>query len=169
MPHIRDEQPGDEAAIHAVVLQAFGRATEAVLVKCLRGNGKAVVSLVAEEEGQVLGHVLFGPVVIEAVAARHAALGLAPFAVLPAFQRLGIGSALVSAGLARCRSLGHTRVVVLGEPSYYARFGFSPAAEFGIRYPGDVLREDFMALALVPGALDGCAGVARYSSEFESL
>lgn len=102
MAHIRDEQPGDEAAIHAVVSQAFG-------------------------------------------------------------------SALVSAGLARCRELGHTRVVVLGETAYYARFGFSPAAEFGIRYPGDVPREAFMALALVPGALDGCAGVARYSSEFENL
>jgi putative acetyltransferase len=169
MPHIRNEQPGDEAAIHAIVSQAFGRAAEADLLKSLRGKGKAVVSLVAEEEGQVLGQVLFSPIVIEAVAAKHAALGLAPLAVLPAFQRLGIGSALVSAGLARCRELGHTRVVVLGEPAYYARFGFSPAAEFGIRYPGDVPGEAFMALALVPGALDRCAGVARYSSEFENL
>jgi putative acetyltransferase len=169
MPHIRNEQPGDEAAIHAIVSQAFGRAAEADLLKSLRGKGKAVVSLVAEEEGQVLGQVLFSPIVIETVAAKHAALGLAPLAVLPAFQRLGIGSALVSAGLARCRELGHTRVVVVGEPAYYARFGFSSAAEFGIRYPGDVPREAFMALALMPSALDGCAGVARYSSEFENL
>jgi putative acetyltransferase len=169
MPHIRNEQPGDEAAIHAVVSQAFGRAAEGDLLKSLRGKGKAVVSLVAEEEGQVLGQVLFSPVVIEADAGKHAALGLGPLAVLPAFQRLGIGSALVSAGLARCGDLGHTRVVVLGEPAYYARFGFSPAADFGIRYPGDVPQQAFMALALVPGALDGCAGVARYSSEFENL
>jgi putative acetyltransferase len=169
MPHIRDEQPRDEAAIHAVVAQAFGRETEADLVRSLRVNGKAVVLLVAEEEGQVLGQVLFSPVVIEAAAAGHAALGLAPLAVLPAFQRLGIGSALVSAGLGRCRELGHTRVVVLGEPAYYARFGFSSAADFSIRYPGNVPREAFMALALVPGALDGCAGVVRYAAEFEKL
>jgi len=169
MPHIRDERPRDEAAIHAVVAQAFGRATEADLVKSLRANGKVVVSLVAEEEGQVLGHVLFSPVVIEAVTASDAALGLAPLAVLPAFQRLGIGSALVSAGLARCRALGHTRVVVLGEPAYYERFGFSTATDFGIRYPGAAPRAAFMALALVPGALDGRAGVARYAAEFEKL
>ena len=169
MPRIRNERPGDEAAIHAVVSQAFGRTAEADLLKSLRGNGRAVVSLVVDEEGQVLGQVVFSPVVIEADAGEHAALGLAPLAVLPAFQRLGIGSALVSAGLARCRDLGHTRVVVLGDPAYYARFGFSPAADFGIRYPSDVPREAFMALELVPGALDGCAGVARYSPEFDNL
>ncbi len=169
MPQIRDQQPGDEAAIYAVVSQAFGRTAEADLVKSLRAKGRAVVSLVAEEEGQVLGQVLFSPVVIEADVGKHAALGLAPLAVLPAFQRLGIGSALVSAGLVRCRELGHTRVLVLGEPAYYARFGFSAAAEFGIHYPAEVPREAFMALALVPGALDGCAGVARYSREFDNL
>jgi putative acetyltransferase len=60
-------------------------------------------------------------------------------------------------------------VVVLGEPPYYARFGFSPATDFGIRYPGKVPREAFMALASVPGALDGCAGVVRYAAEFANL
>lgn len=166
---IRDERPEDEAAVAAVVEQAFGRALEADLVAALRRNGTVALSLVAEAEGRLLGHILFSPVIIEGAAEGFAAAGLAPLAVLPAFQRLGIGSALVSAGLGRARELGYARVLVMGDPAYYQRFGFSPAAAAGIRYPGDLPQEAFMAIALEPGALDGCAGTARYAPEFDAV
>jgi putative acetyltransferase len=168
MSLIRPERPEDAEAVHAVLVAAFGREAEARLVERLRASKRIVCAMVAEEKGRVLGHVVFSRIEVESGDSAIPVLALAPLAVLPAFQRLGIGSALVSAGLARCRELDHARVVVLGEPDYYTRFGFSPAADFGIRYPGDVPREALMALALVPGALDGCAGVARYSPEFEN-
>lgn len=169
MSLIREERPEDAEAVHAVLVAAFGREAEARLVERLRASRRIVCAMVAEEKGRVLGHVVFSRIEVESGDREVPVLALASLAVLSAFQRLGIGSALVSAGLARCRELGHTRVAVLGEPEYYARFGFSPAAEFGIRYSGDVPCEAFMALALVPGALDGCAGVARYSSEFKNI
>ena len=169
MSLIREERPDDAEAVGAILVTAFGREAEARLVERLRASTRIVCAMVAEEKGRVLGHVVFSRIAVDSDDSEIPLLALAPLAVLPAFQRLGIGSALVSAGLGRCRELAHTRVVVLGEPAYYARFGFSPAADFGIRYPSDVPREALMALALVPGALDGCAGVARYSPEFDNL
>src|SRR5713226_5937204 len=154
MSLIRDERPENAEAVHAVLVAAFGREAEARLVERLRASGNIVCAMVAEEKGRVLGHVLFSRIAVESGDNEIPMLALAPLAVLPAFQRLGIGSALVSAGLARCRELGHTRVVVLGEPAYYERFGFSTATDFGIRYPGAAPHAAFMALALVPGALD---------------
>lgn len=169
LPTIREERCEDEAAVAAIVEQAFGRSLEAGLVSSLRREGAVALSLVAQQEGRVLGHVLFSPVIIEGDAEGFPAAALAPLSVLPAFQRLGIGSALVSAGLARCREIGFSRVLVVGDPAYYQRFGFSPAAAAGIRFPGDVPQEAFMALALEPGALEGCAGTARYAPAFDKL
>lgn len=169
LPLIREERSEDEAAVAAIVEQAFGRSLEADLVASLRRAGAAALSLVAEQKGRVLGHILFSAVIIEGDAEGFAAVGLAPLAVLPAFQRLGIGSALVSAGLERCREIGFSRVLVLGDPAYYQRFGFSPAAAAGIRFPGEVPEEAFMAIALEPGALEGCAGTARYAAEFDAV
>lgn len=169
LPLIREERSEDEAAVAAIVERAFGRALEADLVASLRRDGAAALSLVAEQEGRVLGHVLFSPVIIEGGDEGFAAAALAPLAVLPAFQRLGIGSALVSAGLKRCREIGFSRVLVLGDPAYYQRFGFAPAAAVGIRFPGDVPEQAFMAMALEPGALEGCAGIARYAPAFDKL
>jgi len=169
LPLIREERSEDEAAVAAIVEQAFGRSLEADLVASLRRAGAAALSLVAEQEGRVLGHILFSAVIIEGDAEGFAAVGLAPLAVLPAFQRLGIGSALVSAGLERCREIGFSRVLVLGDPAYYQRFGFTPAAAAGIRFPGEVPEEAFMAIALEPGALEGCAGTVRYAPEFDAV
>jgi len=169
MPLIREERPEDAEAVHALLVAAFGREAEARLVERLRASGKLICALVAEENGRVLGHMALSQIAVKNGGGEIPALALAPLAVIPAFQRLGIGSALVSAGLARCRELGHARVVVLGGPDFYARFGFAPAAEFGIRHPGAVPSESFMALALVPGGLDGCAGEMLYSTEFAQL
>lgn len=121
---IRPEQPDDYRAVHRVHAAAFPTEAEANLVDRLRQAGKAIVSLVAEVDGSVVGHVLFSPVTIQGEAAVYTGLGLAPVAVLPAHQNQGIGGQLITQGLAVCRQLGQPWVVLLGHPSYYPRFGF---------------------------------------------
>ena len=162
---IRAEQPADFAAIHTLVAQAFAKAAEANLVDNLRANGKAVVSLVAVEDDQIVGHILFSEVTLGAATI----IGLAPLAVLPNHQKRGIGTLLTKAGIEACRAAGYTVVIVLGHPEYYPRFGFVPASRFGIQSEYDVSDETFMALELQPGALVNCAGVARYQLEFSEL
>jgi putative acetyltransferase len=100
--------------------QAFGGTEEADFVERLHESGKTVISLVAEHDGTMVGHILFSPVVIESAQGACDALGLAPMAVLPAWQRRGIGTRLVEAGLAACRQHSARRVVVLGHPAYWS-------------------------------------------------
>ncbi len=129
---IRPEATRDYPAIHALNASAFETPAEAHLVDALREQAKPVISLVAEENGFILGHILFSPVVLPA----HPELkimGLAPMSVAPTQQRKGIGSALVRAGLERCQQLGFGAVVVLGHPGYYLRFGFLPSTRYSIR------------------------------------
>ena len=126
---IREEQPGDLAAIRRVILEAFDGPAEADLVEKLRANGKFRLSLVAELDGQVVGHILFTVVAIEDAAPCPRTLGLAPLAVLSEFQRKGIGSALMHSSLERCREMGHDAIVVVGHPEYYPKFGFLPASQ----------------------------------------
>ncbi|CAH1659997.1 GNAT family N-acetyltransferase [Chelatococcus asaccharovorans] len=130
--HIRDEAPGDEPAIHAVVEQAFRSAphssgTEAHIVDALRAADALTVSLVAVEDGAVCGHVAFSPVTVDGAAVGWHGLG--PLAVHPRRQRQGMGSQLVLEGLARLRTVGSQGCVVLGDPLYYGRFGFRARAE----------------------------------------
>jgi len=117
---------GDAAAIHAVHAAAFPSDAEARLVDALRDAGHAAVSLVALES-KIVGHVLFSPTRSN----QGRGVGLAPLAVLPQYQRQGIGAALASAGIGACRSAGYDYIVVLGEPAYYRRFGFRRARDFG--------------------------------------
>jgi putative acetyltransferase len=166
---IRPEQPVDVAAIRQVVEAAFGRAAEADLVDKLRAQGKAVVSLVAEMEGQIVGHILFSEVTVETNPRNIKLIGLAPLAVAPAHQRSGIGAHLTRAGLAACRAAGYDAAIVLGHPEYYPRFGFVPASRFGITSEYKVRDEVFMALELYPGALTECAGLAQYQPEFNEV
>jgi len=166
-PAIRAEQADDAEIVREILLAAFGREAEARLVDRLNASGKVVCSLIAEEEGRVLGHVVFSQVGMADGAAP--VLSLAPLAVLPAFQRLGIGSALVSAGLQRMRLAGHARVVVLGDPAYYPRFGFVPASRFGLTCPFPVAEGAFMAMALARDAWRGVAGMVQYGHEFDDL
>lgn len=169
MPFIRSEKPDDLTAIHRVNELAFGQPAEANLVEVLRRNGKVVISLVAVENDEVVGHILFSPATIEADDRIVNIVGLAPMAVLPAYQNRGIGSALVKAGLEECRKAGHAAVIVLGHPEYYPRFGFVPASRFGIKSEYDVPDEVFMAMELQAGALVGCSGVAKYQPEFSEV
>ena len=167
MPTIRPETSADRGAVRAVNEHAFGRAAEADLVDALRRVADPVVSLVAEVEGQVVGHIVFSPVTIESIPGSPPVMGLAPMAVHPDWQRQGIGVELVREGLQACQQLGTPAVVVLGHPSYYPRFGFTPAADFGLQSEyDDAPPEAFMALELQPGALDDAVGTVAYHPAF---
>ncbi len=165
---IRAEEPRDWAAVQTLNEAAFGQPAEARLVAALREQANPVISLVAEDEGAILGYILFSPVTLTG----HPELkimGLAPMAVAPERQRQGIGSSLVRAGLDECRKLGFGAVVVLGHPKYYPRFGFSPAARLNIGCEYDVPEEFFMAMELEPGHLRGVSGTIRYHEAFNSV
>jgi putative acetyltransferase len=141
--------PADAAAIRAVETAAFGQPDEAGLVEASRAQGGAWVELVAEEDGEIVGHILMNRLTV--TPARPMA-GLAPVAVAPGWQGRGIGDALCRAGIEAVRALGAEAVVVLGHPEYYPRFGFSAetARTIASPYAGNAA---FMALELVPGAL----------------
>lgn len=160
---IRAATPEDADAIREVVRHAFGRGDETVLVARLRHERAVVLELLAERDGAAAGHVLFSAAPIADGEHRVAAAALAPLAVLPERQRQGIGTALVEAGLKLCRARGIAAVLVLGDPEYYGRFGFSAEAARGLRAPFS--GPAFQALELVPGAL-ARGGAVRYADAF---
>lgn len=159
---IRDEAHGDESAITALLQASFPSSVEARLVGLLRDAGRLTVSLVAEVDGRVVGHVGFSPVT---TTAGQNGIGLAPVAVLPEYRQCGIAAELIRAGLHRCQSLQHGWCVVLGEPTYYARFGFRPASAFGLNdeYGGG---EAFQIVELSPGSIPIEGGLVQYVPEF---
>jgi putative acetyltransferase len=168
MVAIRDESREDAGAIRFVLEQAFGESNEADLVEMLRRRGAITLSLVAVQENEVVGHILFSPVTIESAGSTLNAIGLGPMAVLPPYQRKGIGSQLVRIGLEQCAQAGHEIVVVVGHPEYYPRFGFAPAKQRGIRCEFDVPDDVFMVLELREGAVGGRGGIVKYQPEFTS-
>jgi len=165
---IREETPSDINSIFGVNEQAFDTNAEARLVDLLRERGKAVISLIAEVGGEIVGHILFSPVFIEPPASNWNALGLAPLAVIPHMQRQGIGGKLITAGLQRCQDLGIELVIVLGHPTYYPKFGFTKASHYGLmnEYQAD---EAFMVIELKSGALMNTNGLVKYAPEFNEI
>jgi putative acetyltransferase len=166
---IRHEEPQDIAAIRFVNEQAFGGSAEANAIEMLRDRGAATLSLVAVIADRVVGHLFFTPIEIAAPDRSWPGSGLAPLAVLPEYQRRGIGSALMDAGLEECRRLGCERLIVLGHPNYYPRFGFERASQYGVRFEFEAPDEACMILALQPGALDGVGGVAKYQPDWNGV
>jgi putative acetyltransferase len=166
---IRAETTADWPAIRDVNVRAFRRDNEARLVETLRASTYFVpaLSLVAVDDGRVVGHILFSRIFIRNAGREVPALALAPVAVLPEHQRRGIGAALIRYGLEECRRLGHRIVVVVGHPDYYPRFGFSSARAKGLEasFPDPV----FMVQALTPDALDGVCGTVEYPSPFAAV
>ncbi|WP_342303369.1 N-acetyltransferase [Burkholderia pseudomallei] len=162
---LRGERAGDAAALARVIVAAFadepqGGQFERRIVDALRADGRLSVSLVAVRDGRHVGHVAFSPVAIGA--GGEGWHGLAPLAVWPGCQRQGIGAALVRAGLDALRRAGARGCVVLGEPAYYARFGFGPAGDIVFpQAPPDAL------MALPFGEHAPCpAGALRYHASF---
>ena len=159
---VRAEEPRDIPAIFAVHCASFATDAEARLVDSLRAAGRLSVSLVADANDAIVGHVAFSPV---STASGAVGIGLGPLAVLESHRRKGVGARLVDSGLAQFRSAGFGWAVVLGDPAYYARFGFRPASLFGLsdEFNGGPA---FQALELMAGQLPLGSGLVRYSAEF---
>ncbi len=162
---IRPEQPVDIPQVQRINELAFGRESEAALVNQLRGL-VGVYSFVAVAPGQVVGHVFYSPV---RISGHSPLLGLAPVAVLPNWQRQGIGQRLISQSLESLKSVGVGGIVVLGDPNYYQRFGFVPAKLHHLACEFDVPDEYFMVLELYPASLRSCQGVVHYHPAFQEL
>jgi putative acetyltransferase len=163
MIDVREEQPDDVAAIREVNRLAFGRGEEAYLVDVLRANGAVSLSLVAILAGELVGHVMYSPASVGPIVG--AALG--PMAVLPAYQRQGIGRALVETGTRELQQAACPFIIVVGHAGYYPRFGFTPARALGITCEWDVPDEVFMVLVLDPARMP--RGQARYRPEFSTV
>jgi putative acetyltransferase len=128
------------------------------------------LSLVAELDGQLVGQILLTKIqIVENDKTRHDSLALAPIAVLPGFQKQGIGGELIKRGLADAAKLGHASVIVLGHEGYYPKFGFAPAAQWGIYPPFEVPSSAFMAVELMPHGLANVSGTVVYPKEFEAV
>jgi predicted N-acetyltransferase YhbS len=172
--NIRKETPAD----YAQVIELTGKAFESLeisdhnegkLVERLRKSPNFIedLSLVAELNGQVIGHILFTPIVIENGPKKFESLVLAPVSVLPEFQKMGIGSQLINAGHQKAIDLGFKSAILLGHPEYYPRFGYKPASTWGIKTHYELPSDDvFMAVELTNGALTGISGMVVFPPEF---
>lgn len=165
---IRQERETDHASVCEVIKTAFTSAersdgNEQDLVAALRGSSAFVpeLSLVAEEDGNVVGHILFTKADVDG----HTVLALAPLSVLPPYQKQGIGLALMAEGHRIGKELGFDYSVVLGHAEYYPKAGYNPASRFGIKAPFDVADENFMAVKLNHDAQD-VHGTIRYDAAF---
>jgi putative acetyltransferase len=161
MIQFREENPSDRSAIFEVVSAAFSQQDEAQLVDALRAAGDVVISLLAEDDGEIVGHVLLSRMI-----ASFPALALAPVSVIPTRQREEIGSALIERAVLRARSEGWDAIFVLGAPAYYERFGFSREAASGFTSP--YAGEHFMMLKLSP-SLTATSGDLRHAPAFGAL
>jgi putative acetyltransferase len=168
MVFIRSEKTEDYQSIYNVNKFAFKGEVEAKLVNNLRKTEGFIpeLSLVAINDGEVIGYILFSVIHIQTNGKTVPVLGLAPMAVLPKHQKQGIGSMMIREGLIKCKELGYKAVILVGHPNYYPRFGFSPAKEKGLKLPFDVPDEAFMVFEIIPQALADIKGMVVYPSEF---
>ena len=166
---IRPEVPEDHQKIRTINLSAFETDVEANLIEALRRSGIPLISLVAEQNGELVGHILFSPVRMEGSGSDVSIAGLAPMAIFPEYQKQGIGTLMIEEGVKRCHEAGYAAIVVLGHPQYYQKFGFIPSVRFGIRSEYDVPDDVFMVRELDRGALDGCKGTVKYHEVFNKL
>jgi len=164
---VRPETPSDYEAIDELLRSAFGGADESQLVRSLRASDNYVpdLALVAEENGQVVGHIVFSYITLKGDE-EFRVLALACMAVTPGRQRRGIGGALVEAGLERCEDRGEPLAIVVGHPTYYPRFGFEPARRHGIEPPSADFPDDAFMVRRVSGYSERQRGRVVYPPAF---
>ncbi|MBC8345966.1 MAG: N-acetyltransferase [Candidatus Marinimicrobia bacterium] len=165
---IRPEKREDCIEISKLNDLAFGGTDEGKIIHGLRQNANPIISIIAEENSEILGHIIFSPVILSTNPSLPI-MGLGPMAVKPENQHSGIGTKLVYRGLKACREINIKAVVVLGHPTYYPRFGFAPAIHFGISSEYDVPKDAFMIKELQDDILLGEKGIVKYHSTFESF
>lgn len=166
---IREECPEDIIAIRDVNQQAFGQHQESQLIDDLRANKGILLSLVATLNDRVIGHILYSPVSVNINGDSIIGAGLGPMAVLPEYQRQGIGSKLIDTGNNMLQKSGFPFIVVLGHPEYYPRFGFKPASAYGIKCEWDVPDDVFMVMFFDQTIVKQISGLAKYRQEFSSV
>ncbi|MBV5312823.1 MAG: N-acetyltransferase [Prolixibacteraceae bacterium] len=171
---IRQETPKDhnwvvELTAKAFETMPFSEGDEDKLVARLRNASGFIpeLSLVAEIDHQVVGHILFTPLVIDNGQQQFKSLVLGPVSVLPEFQKQGIGGALIRAGHQKATELGFQSVILIGHPEYYPRFGYKTASSWGIKTHYELPSDDvFMAVELTEGALSKVSGIVVFPPEF---
>ncbi len=168
---IRSESSADFQAVKYIHDLTFGNNAEGILVEKLRGASDFVpgLSIVAETNGKVVGHALFYPIKIRDGNTVNISLSLAPVSVHPAYQKRGIGKAMIREGIERAKSYGYRSVIVIGHAGYYAKFGFQKASVLGIRSAFNVPEDAFMAIELEAEGLKGVKGIAEYPEQFFSV
>lgn len=164
---IRQEEKKDRKDIYEVNRLAFGQENESKLIVRIRADSNFVpgLSLVAVTGGKTVGHILLSKIKIIGSSVFET-LALAPMAVIPAFQKQGIGSELIKEGMSKAKELGFDSIIVVGHKDYYRRFGFERASKWDIKCPFEVPDEVFMAVELTEKALEGKAGTIEYPEEF---
>ena len=170
---IRSENPKDYDVIYEINKQAFNSEVEARLIDTIRHSSNFIhdLSLVALKDSKIVGHILFSQAKIKNKETEKPILILAPVAVLPEFQKQGIGSSLVKKGLQACKGFGHNIIVVIGHPEFFPRFGFTPARKKGleISFGAEVPSEAFMVYELKKGVLKDIKGIVEFPSYFEEV
>ncbi|MEK4977930.1 GNAT family N-acetyltransferase [Bacillus sp. FSL K6-6540] len=170
--NIRTETKNDYEQVNELLIQAFSGQEEAILVQRLREDGafERELSMVAEENGIIKGHIMFSRGSLLDGGHTHRVAALGPLAVLPKYQRQGIGGQLIEEGKRRCLSHGYPLVFLFGHPSYYPRYGFVQARNHGIDISQFAVSDEvFMVAELQQGALHNLHGEFRFHSAFENL
>lgn len=171
--HIRQEKLSDHKAIFALIEKAFANMTisdhqEHHLVNRLRKSDAYIpeLSLVAEVDDKIVGHILLTKLKIKNGDKEYDSLALAPVSVLPEYQGQGIGSQLIRQSHSIATELGHQSIVLIGHEAYYPRFGYLPAHSYDIQFPFDVPKENAMAKELITDSLREVKGMVTYPKEF---
>ena len=170
---IRQETEKDHSAVFNLIESAFREAefadnTEQFLVERLRKSDAFIpeLSMVAEIDGKIVGHILLTKLKIKNKSNEFDSLALAPVSVLPEFQGKGIGGKLIVEAHKKAKELGHKSIVLLGHENYYPRFGYEQADKYGIELPFEVPKENCMVIELIENALKGVNGIVEYPKEF---
>ncbi|WP_257348709.1 GNAT family N-acetyltransferase [Pseudalkalibacillus decolorationis] len=167
---LRTEKLKDHEDVYKLNSIAFeNREDEPQLVERIRLSEEFIpeLSIVAEENNEIVGHILLSEAKVINEQEEHKVIVLAPVAVKPSYQKQGIGTKLIEEGLKRCKDLGYGLILLIGHPTYYPRFGFKPARDYGLELKQfDVADEVFMVCEIIKGELDRVEGELIYPKTF---